>query len=79
MVTRFKFWLFGGVKLAKNADLEKCVYSSYDIEFDSRSEFSLPHFNVGKKVIILGVDISSFVHIDNKKKDILILGIDPFN
>ena len=79
MVRRFKFWLFEGVKLAKNADSEKYVYSSYDIEFDSRSEFSLPHFSVGKNVIILGVDISSFVHIDNKKKNILILGIGPFN
>ena len=30
-----------------------------------------------RNVIIFGVDISSSLHIDNKKKDILILGIDP--
>ena len=38
-----------------------------------RSEFSLPDGSVGKNVIIVGVDISSSVHIDNQKKDILIL------
>ena len=31
----------------------------------------------GKNVRNLGVDISSSVHIDNKKKDILILGEGP--
>ena len=30
-----------------------------------------------KNVIILGADISSSLHFDNKEKDILILGIDP--
>ena len=32
---------------------------------------------MGKNVIIFGADMSSFVHIDNKKKDILILGFAP--
>ena len=32
---------------------------------------------MGKNVTIFGVDISSFVHIDNKRKDILIFGIPP--
>ena len=32
---------------------------------------------VGKYVITFGVDISSFVHIDNKGKGILILGKGP--
>ena len=31
----------------------------------------------GKNVIIFGPDMSSFVHIDNKNKDILILGERP--
>ena len=31
----------------------------------------------GKNVIIFGADMSSFVHIDNKNKDILILGERP--
>ena len=69
--------LFGGVKLAKNADLDKYVCSGYGIGFDSRSEFSLPGGSVGKNVITFGVNMSSSVHIDNKKKDILILGKGP--
>ena len=44
------------------------------MKFDSRSEFSLPDGSMGKNVIIYIVDVSSSVHIDNKKKDILILG-----
>ena len=32
---------------------------------------------MGKNVIIFGTDISSFVHIDNKNKVILILGEGP--
>ena len=31
--------LFGGVKLAKNADPDKYVYTGYGIGFYSRSEF----------------------------------------
>ena len=64
---------FGGVKLTKNVDPEKYGSSGYDIGYDSRSEYSL----VCKNVIIFGVDMSSPVHIDNKKKDILILGKVP--
>ena len=44
---------------------------------DSNSEFSLRDGSMGKNVIIFGVDMCSSVHIDNKRKDILILGIDP--
>ena len=29
---------------------------------------------MGKNVIIFGADMSSYVHVDNKKKNILILG-----
>ena len=41
------------------------------------SEFSLPEGSVGKIAIIFGVDMSSSLHTDNKKKDILILGKGP--
>ena len=41
------------------------------------SEFSLPDGSVGKNVIVFGADMSSSVHIDNKKKDILILDKGP--
>lgn len=33
--------LFGVVKLTKNADLGKCSYFGYDIEFDAFSAFLL--------------------------------------
>ena len=45
--------LFGGVKLAKNAELNKFVYSGYGIEFGSRSEFSLCDGSVVKKSLFL--------------------------
>ena len=41
------------------------------------SEFSLPEGSVGKNFILFGVDMISSVHIDNKKKDVLILGEGP--
>ena len=69
--------LFGGVKLAKNADPDKHVYSGYVIGFDSRSEFPISDGSMSRNVIIIGVDMSSSVHIDNKGKHILILCIDP--
>ena len=65
--------LIVGVKLAKNADPDKYIYSGYGTGFDPRSKFSLTESSVGSNVIIFGVDMSSSVHIDNNKKDILIL------
>ena len=35
------------------------------------------HYLMGKNVIIIGVDMSSLVHFDNKEKHILILGKCP--
>ena len=32
---------------------------------------------MGKNIFIFGVDMSSSVHINKKKKDVLILGFDP--
>ena len=63
-----RYYLCRGVKLTINADSDKYVYSGYSIGFDLRSKFSLPDGSVGKSVIIFGVDMSSFVHIDHKKK-----------
>ena len=42
-----------------------------------RIDVSLPDGSVSKNVITFGVDMSSSVHIDNKGKDILILGKCP--
>ena len=60
--------------LTKNPDLDKYKYSGYSIGCDSCLEFLLTDGRVGKNVIIFGADMRSSVHIDNKKKEILILG-----
>ena len=65
--------LLGGVKLAKNADPYKYIYSGYVIGFNSSSGFSLTNGSVGKNGIIFEVGMSSSVLIDNKKKYILVL------
>ena len=58
--------LFGAVKLTKNADIDEYWYSDYGIGFDRRSGFSFSDGRFGQNVIIFKVD--------NRKKDILILG-----
>ena len=65
--------LFGAVTLTKNADIEKYGYSGYGIGFHRRSSFSFPSVRFGQNVLILGVDMSSSAHIDNEKKDILVI------
>ena len=65
------------VKLAKNVDPDKYVYTDYGIGFNSRSEISLPGGSVGKNVIAFGADMSSSLHISYKEKDILIPGKSP--
>ena len=63
--------------MTKNADIDKYGYSGYGIGFDRRSSFSFPGGGFGQNVLIFGADMSSSAHIDNKKKDILVLGIGP--
>ena len=65
-VFTLKDCLFGGVKLATNADPDKYVHSGFGIAFDSRSGFSLPDGNM-----------TSSVHINKEGKIILILGEGP--
>ena len=50
--------------MTKYADIEKYGYSGYGIGFS-------------QNVVIFGVDMSSSAHIDNKKKDILVLEKGP--
>ena len=69
--------LFGAVTLTKNADIDKYGYSGYGIGFDRRSSFSFPGGGFGQNVLIFRVDMSSSPHIDNKKKDMLVLGKGP--
>ena len=65
--------LFGAVTLTKNVDIEKYKYSGYGIGFDRRSSFPFPSGGFGQNVLIFGADMSSSIHIDNKKKGILVL------
>ena len=59
--------------MTKNADIDKYGYSGYGIGFNRRSSFSFPGTGCGQNVLIFGVDRSFSSHIDNKKKDILVL------
>ena len=59
--------LFGAVTLTKNADIDKYVYSGYGTPFDRKTSFSFQSSGLDQNVIIFGVDMSSSVHVDNKK------------
>ena len=63
--------------MTKNVNIGKYGYSGYGIGFDRKGNFSFPGGGYGQNVLIFRVDISFFTRIDNKKKDILILGIGP--
>ena len=66
--------LFGAVSLTKNVDIDKCEYSVYGIGFDRHGFYSHLNIKTRRNLIILGVDMSLSTKIDNRKKDILILG-----
>ena len=70
-------WLFGSIKLSKNADLKKYKYTGYGIRLDFHEKPSLPEGSIGKTVISFGVDMSSVEHIYSKRKDVLVLGKGP--
>ena len=64
--------------ITKNADIDKNKYSGYGIGFDRAGVYLLRDSSFGRNVIIIfGVDMNSSVHVDNKGKDILILGRGP--
>ena len=69
--------LFGAVALTKNADIDKYGYSAYGIGFDRRPRFSFPSGGFGQNVLFFGADMSSSAYIDNKKRDIWVLGKGP--
>ena len=69
--------LFVAVTLTKNADIDKYGYSRNGIGFDRRGSFSFPGGGFDQNVLISGKDMTSSPHIDNKKKDILVLGFGP--
>ena len=64
--------LFGAVNLTKHVEVYLYKYSGYGTKFDRKGSYSVGD-EISGNVIIFGVDMSSSLHIDNKKKDILIL------
>ena len=68
--------MFGIVKLTKHVNVDSYKYSGYGIGFDIKVSYSIGNEVCGN-AIIFGVDMSSSTHIDNKIKDILILGKSP--
>ena len=69
--------LFGAVSLTKSAHIDKYKYSGYGIGFDRGEGYLLHSGRFGRNITIFGVDMTSSVHVDNKGKDILILGKGP--
>ena len=64
--------------MTKNANVGKYSYSGYGIGFDTPGLFSMSNNSgIGKNLMIFGTEMSSSVHIYNKRKYILILGKDP--
>ena len=68
--------MFSAVSLTKNVDIDKYNYSGYGIGFDRQGEFSFSTRGFGRNCIIVGVDLSSSIHANNKKNNILVLGKD---
>ena len=72
-----KINLLGTAKLTKNACIDKYKYSGYGIGFDGKETFSFHSGGFVCDVIIFEADMSFSVHVDNKKKYILIFGVGP--
>ena len=66
----------GSVKLTKNGNIDKYRYSGYGIGFNRKGYYSIGN-EIGRDIIIFGVDMNSSIKIDNWKKYILIHGKGP--
>ena len=64
--------LSGAVILTKNVNTDRYGYSGFGIGFDRKENVSFSGGGYGQNVLIFGVDMSFFAHIDNMKKDILV-------
>ena len=69
-------FLFRAVSLTKTVDIGEYKYSRYGIGFDRKVTFSVDNGFFRNRIIFV-VDMSSSIHVDNKKKDILVLGEPP--
>ena len=68
--------LLGAVKLTKNTDIDKYKYSRYGIGFDGKEFCSIGN-EIRRNVMIFGINMDSSTNLDNKVKDMLILGKGP--
>ena len=69
--------LFSAVTLTKNVNIDRYGYSGYGIGFDRKGSFWFLGGGYGQNILIFGVDMSFSTRIDNKKKEILVLGMGP--
>ena len=67
---RLGTFLFGDVKLPKNANYGKYKYSGYGIQFDARGIFLLSNnlSEFGNHEIEFGAVMSSSMHVEKRKK-----------
>ena len=56
-------YLFGAVKLTKNVDPDKYIYSDYGVGFDACRRFSLSDDSWFGKNVIFDADMNSLMHI----------------
>ena len=68
--------LFGAVTLIKNNDFDQYKYSGYGTGLDRKGTCSVGNGS-GRNYILFGIGMSSSVHVDKKKNDILILSEGP--
>ena len=63
--------------MTKNVNIDRYGHSGYGIGFHRQGSFSFSGGGYGQNVLIFEEDMSFSTRIDNKKKDILVLGIGP--
>ena len=63
--------------MTKNVNIDRYGYSGYGVGFDGKESFSFSGNGYGQTVLIFGADMSFSAHIDNKVKDVLVLGLGP--
>ena len=68
--------MFGAVSLSKNSDIDQYKYSGYSIALDIKGGFPFGNRGFARNCIISRADMSSSLHANNKKKNILALGKD---
>ena len=67
--------MFGAVNLTKNVDIDLCKYSGYGVGFNRKGEFSFGN-GFGRNCVIFRGDLTNYLHANNRKNNILVLGKD---